>query len=339
MNTIAFRKTFFPCAAAGAVAALAPAIAGAQHFTAWGPASIVAELNSPLGDGCPIEAPDGLHFYLASNRPGTLGANDIWVAERPSKDAAWGEPQNIGPPVNSAAADYCPTPLPGNWLMFVSERPVDPPCSAGPGAGDMYIVHRNPKTGWGTPHHLGCIDAGNGPNSAGAEFSPSLVETSEGTLLFFSSVGAGGQDIYVSKLGDDGRFLPPTVVAELSTPFDDRMPNVSKDGREIVFSSSRPTWGGGQPAAGSQDVYTATRDSVTGLWSDPVNVVSVNTPGSETRASMSRDRERLYFGRDGEIYTSSRSKLTGHDGHGRGHDDRDDDYDRDRHARRQEGWR
>jgi hypothetical protein len=293
--------------------ALLPAVGSAQQFSAWGAAAPVADINVPVfNDGCPIEAPDGLHLFMASNRPGTLGGNDIWVAERASEDSPWSAPQNLGSEINSAANDFCPTPLPGNWLLFVSERPVNAPCSTAPGSGDMYITRKNPAHGWEAPQHLGCVAAGNGPNSAGPEFSPSLVETAEGTLLFFSSNGgAGGQDIYVSTLGDDGRFGAPTIVAELSTPSDDRMPNVSKDGLEIVFSSNRTTWGGGQPSVGQQDVYTARRDSVTALWSEPVNVAAVNTPGNETRASMSRDRARLYFGRDGDVYTSSRDKLTG----------------------------
>jgi hypothetical protein len=45
-------------------------------------------------------------------------------------------------------------------------------------------------------------------------------------------------------------------------------------------------------------------------WSAPINLGdNVNTPGSETRATMSWDGRRLYFGRDGDIYTSSRVKM------------------------------
>jgi hypothetical protein len=288
---------------AGLVAqiSLFPGTAAAQHFSGWTLAVVEADVNSPFGDGCPIEAPDGLHLYLASNRPGTLGGNDIWVAARASEDAPWGEPQNLGRPVNSEASDYCPTPLHGNWLLFVSERPGEETCEAGPGKGDIYVVRRNPARGWGDPQHLGCASTGNGPNTAGSEFSPSLVETKAGTLLFFSSNAAGTQDIYVSELGDDGRFGPAAVVTELSTEFDDRMPNVGKDGLEIVFSSNRATWGGGQAAFGGQDVYAATRSSVDEPWSEPVNLgPNVNTSGQRdasvhvlgSRAPALRTRRR-----------------------------------------------
>ena len=71
--------------------------------------------------------------------------------------------------------------------MFVSERPGEGTCDSGPGFGDIYIVRRNAAVGWGEPRHLGCVETGTGPNSAGAEFSPSLVSTDEGTFLYFSS--------------------------------------------------------------------------------------------------------------------------------------------------------
>lgn len=254
----------------------APAVA--QHYSAWAPAVPVVDVNTPFNDGCPIEAPDGRSLYVASNRPGTLGGNDVWVASR--TDSGWSEPVNLGPPVNSAASDYCPTPLHGRWLFFVSERSGPGTCAAGPGSGDIYMARRNPARGWTTPQHLGCAQDG-GPNTTGPEFSPSIVETAAGTIMYYSSNGANGQqDIFVSRMDADGRFGVGELVPELSTPFDDRMPNVRKDGLEIVFSSNRPTWGGGMAAFGSQDVYSAHRERVDQPWSDPVNLgPAINAAG------------------------------------------------------------
>lgn len=66
----------------------------------------------------------------------------------------------------------------------------------------------------------------------------------------------------------------------------------------------------GKPAFGSFDVYVSTRSSPNGRWSAPINLgPSVNTAGSETPSSLSRDLERLYFGRDGDIYSSTHEKL------------------------------
>lgn len=279
-----------------------PAPGYAQQYSGWSLAAPVLEINTPANDGCPIEAPDGLELYIASNRPGTLGGNDIWVAGRPEKDMQWSPAQNLGTPVNSLANDFCPTPLNGGWLMYVSERPGAETCNAGPGKGDMYLIRNDGRS---APLHLGCASSGAGPNTNGIEFSPSLVSTGQGTWLFFSSDGyTGNMDIVVSAVATDGSIAPGVRVNELSTVSDDRMPNVRKDGLEIGFSSNRPGGFGGQ------DVYIAVRGSVDAPWSAPVNAgPNVNTAGNETRASFSSDGTRLYFGRDGDVYTSSRENI------------------------------
>jgi len=276
----------------------------------WSTAVAVPEVNSPVADGCPIESADGLSLFIASVRPGGAGGNDIYAADRASLTAPWGTPRNLGAPINTASADFCPTPVLGRSLFFVSERPGDgvgpTPC----GGGDIYLSRQSPAGGWSAPVMLKC--APEGPNFAGGERSPSLVETWFGTYLFYSSNGDGGdQDIYVSRMGRDGQFGPGKVVAELSTEFEDIMPNVREreDGSfEIVFSSNRPTWGRGQAAFGAQDVYTARAWWPTGSWSAPKNLgAEVNTAGVEQRSTLSKDGKRLYFGRDGDIFTSTRS--------------------------------
>jgi hypothetical protein len=284
------------------IALLAPAGASARHPSAWGPAQLEVGINSAQADGCPIETPDGKKLYFASTRPGAVGGptdpNDIWVVSRKRIDAPWGEPRHLPEPVNSAAADFCPTPLSGNRLYFVSSRTVPGAC----GAGDMYRTRKWHGT-WRTPKHLGCVATGTGPNFAGGEFSPSIVRTRHGTFLYFSSTGLDGldQDIYVSRMRSNGSFGPPRLVEELSTSANDQMPNVSPDGREIVFASDRPG------TLGAMDIYTARRDRSTGRWSTPVNVGSdVNTAAAETRPSLSGDGKRLHFGRLGDIWVSTR---------------------------------
>ena len=287
----------------------APGLVGAHQFTGWTTAVLEPGVSSAAADGCPIESPDGLSLFIASNRDpigGPTDTNDIWVARRTSTETTFGAPVRLPLPVNSTAADFCPTPLSGKGLLFVSARAVTGAC----GAGDIYFTRKHPVRGWLTPSNLGCSATGAGPNSAGGEFSPSWVETNEGTLLFFSSPGAGGlQDIYVSQRRSDGTFAPGTAVAGLNTAgFNDQMPNVSRDGLEMVFASDRT---GG---AGLFDIYVSTRQSTADAWGAPVNLgPSVNTTAAETRPSLSGDGERLHFGRAGDIWVSTRSQITGSD--------------------------
>jgi len=288
-----------------------PSALAKPRWSEFGPATAVLDTANSVAGGCPIESRDGLSIYMASAKSGGEGGLDIWVAHRPDKESAFGLAENPGAPVNSPENDYCPTPIGGKYLIFVSTRPAGPDGVAC-GGGDIYLTRNNPAHGWDAPLNLGCAETGDGVNTAGGEFSPSLVEAGDNVYLYFSSDHTGNHDLYVSTMRPDGSFPPGEPVDELNTEFDDRMPSVSKDGLEIVFASSRPTWGGGQAAFGSFDIYYASRNNLKEPFSEPVNLGSgINTADGETRSSFSWDSERVYFGRAGEIYVTEREKLRG----------------------------
>jgi len=299
-----------------AIASLSSTAVEAIHFSDWAPAQKIdevagnsPELNTPSLDGCPIQSPDGLSIYMASNRPGGLGSLDIWVARRSSTDAPFGAPENLGAPINSASDDFCPTPVRGGGLFFVSRRVTATSC----GLGDIYFSRRNPAHGWAEPTHLAC--APEGPNSALDEQGPSYVEADGRPLLYFSSgTAALPADIFVSEQGSDGQFGQASPVVELNSAGNDIQPNLRKDGLEVVFSSNF-----GHPGAlGAQDIYAATRATVDDPWSPPVNLgAAINTGAAETRPSFSWDASTLLFGRApgpegmADIYISTRDKVNG----------------------------
>jgi hypothetical protein len=121
--------------------------------------------------------------------------------------------------------------------------------------------------------------------------------------------GDGGHPVHLIPLGTGSA----TPVAELNNgTANDIQPNVRKDGREVVFSSSRTGTTGGQ------DLYVATREDVDDPWSTPVNLGSaVNTTAAETRPSLSWDAQTLLFGRNpgpeggSDIFVATRDKLRG----------------------------
>ena len=286
---------------AGLLAATTTAAAVAAPSGEWGTAQKINEvdgnhaaLNSPASDGCPILSPDGRDLYMASNRPGGHGGLDIWVAHRDAIGEPFGPPENLPAPINSAANDFCPTPLRGKRLLFVSTRSTGESC----GMGDIYMTRNSPAHGWRDPEHLAC--APNGPNTPQDEQGPSLVEIDDVPHLYFSTSAPGVPgDIFVSR-----DFAAAAKVAELSTPGNDIQPNVRKDGLEVVLSS--------QNAQGNQDIYAATRQSTDDAWSTPVNLgAAINTADNETRPSFSWDARTLLFGRapvggPADIYISTR---------------------------------
>lgn len=256
------------------------------------------ELNTASNDGCPILSPDGRSLYIASNRPGGLGGQDIWVAYRRSTRQGWGPPVNLGAPVNSAADDFCPTPVRGKRLFFVSRR--DEP------NGDIYVADMRGRR-WEQPVRLGPE-----VNSPAQEWSPAYFKDDAGRdVLYFSSTrpgGPGGQDIWYSVDYGPAQLAP----GALNTPFDDSRPNVRSDGREIVFDSTRPG------TLGGPDLYSAARGSTAEPWPAATHLAALSSPAADTRASLSWDGSLLLLGsaRDGgegqaDVYVSSRERVRG----------------------------
>lgn len=291
-----------------------------NDFSAWSApvsAEAVAGLfNTASVDGCPFISPDGKTFYMASNRPGGQGGLDIWVSTRASDDDPWGDPENVGAPVNSASDDFCPTiSRDGKLLYFVSARP-------GCGMGDVYVARLRPD-GFDPPELLPCdnmapYDAVNSPFN---EFSPfPQLDPGAGPVLYFSSFRPGGfatepaggtpdSDLYWSA-SQGNAFGTAVPIPGVNSTADDGQPNVGRDGLELFFYSTRA---GG---AGSADLLVATRGHPLDAWSTPANMGIVNSAAAETRPSLSWDGLTLYFGstRAGgegstDIYVTTRQRL------------------------------
>jgi Tol biopolymer transport system component len=247
------------------------------------------EVNTPYVEGCPMQSPNGLRLYFASNRPGGLGGLDIWMSRRATQQDPWGEPVNLGESVNSAADDFCPSPSGRGRFFFVSTR------DGGCGGADIYLTKRRDGER-GPARNLGCA-----LNSAAGEASPSLVEVGRRPMLFFSSNRPDGfspdpdgavpdADIYVSRRGADG-WRMPRLAEGLNSDAEDARPNVRRDGLVVVFDSTRPG------TLGGPDIFVARRSELGAAWSTPRHLPApINSAANETRASLSRDGETMYFG-------------------------------------------
>lgn len=304
-----------------------PVLHEARSFGAWAPVIRVEDIpgthptfNTDSLDGCPFIAADNRTFYMASTRTGGYGGIDIWVSTRKSPRHPWGAPVNLGPPINTAANDFCPTlAADGRTFYFASNR------AGGCGGDDLYITRRHAvkatrhdeddgdsesdrkKGRYGSdtewvyeqPRNLGC-DVNSSANEAGP--SP-VYERGIGLVLYYSSVRPGGftpepagalsgdSDLYRS-VWRGGAFGPSELVPGVNSASNDGQPNVRHDAREIFFFSNRP-------GAQGNDIYAASRDDVRDDWSAPYNLgPNVNSEASETRPSLSLDGRTLYIGSD-----------------------------------------
>jgi hypothetical protein len=283
----------------------AASVASAKEYSDWTdtrsaealPGSS-SEVNTSVGDGCPILDPYTNDLYMASNRPGGHGGQDIWIAQWNGN--GWEAPENAGDNINSDKDEFCPSPARGNRFFFV--RGTLPS-----GDTNIYVSKRNPKTGFGPAQPLPTGD--DAINSSGQEWSPSWFEAPDGReFLYFSSTRSGRQRIYYS-VNFGKAYLAPGVV---NSSADDARPNIRHDGLEIVWDSTR------YGTLGGPDIWTARRSSVDEPWDSAVHFdAPINSPAGESRASLSWDGTMMMFGstRAGEgasdIYRAVRDKVPG----------------------------
>jgi Tol biopolymer transport system component len=108
----------------------------------FSPPMTIPELNSPGGDSRPAVRRDGREILLVSNRPGTLGTFDLWVATRETILQPWSTPENLGPPINGVLANVQATlSSDGRTMIFASGRP------GGLGGLDLYVTTRTKLRG------------------------------------------------------------------------------------------------------------------------------------------------------------------------------------------------
>ncbi|HET8713802.1 MAG TPA: hypothetical protein VFM23_09005 [Gemmatimonadales bacterium] len=268
----------------------------ATRFTEWSePVSLGPAINSEFNDQQAALSKDGLTLYFASNRPGTPGAgpnNDIWVARRECLECAFGEPANLGAPVNTPGNDAAPAlSRDEHWLFILTDRP------GGLGSADIWAAYRenvNDDFGWQPPVNLGAGVNGSGFDGGAAYFE----NEGGGAQLFFNKSPlptAGGGDIYVSTKNADGSWGTAVAVDELNTLLTDQRPSISHNGLDIYFFSNRD---GGE---GGVDIWGATREDVSASFETPTNLGGgINTAAAEQHPFIYRKGgvEQLYFSRN-----------------------------------------
>jgi Tol biopolymer transport system component len=128
-------------------------------------------------------------------------------------------------------------------------------------------------------------------------------ETDEGTpfqsfdgrsLYFFSTREGpgvqGGRDLWVAESPDGAAgFVSPSVVPNVNFDGLDHLPRLSRDGLTLMFVSGRTS-----PNLGS-NIWVSVRPSLSGAFSEPVELAGVNTNAREEGFWLSSDGLTIYF--------------------------------------------
>ena len=227
---------------------------------------------------------------LVRNRESALGmrASCIYALDAIQNPVPF-EPENLGDSVNSELNEYWPClSVDEQQLMFTVMIPRNPDLEGSPVHEDFYLSMRS-GSHW-TPR----VNAGSPLNTMDNEGAHTL--TADGRMLFFTACnrrdGKGQCDIYTSLWVDGNWSRPVNLGAPLNSPYSDKHPTVSSDGRVLYFASNRP---GG---FGSYDIWRSFWDGSS--WSVPENLGdSVNTTGVEQSPFLHPDQRSLYFSSTG----------------------------------------
>jgi hypothetical protein len=90
-------------------------------------------------------SPDDTRLYFSSDKPGGYGGMDLYYSEK--KDGKWGEPENLGPMINTSHSETFPFAAPDGKLFFSSDG------HAGCGGKDIYYTQQIGEM-WVSPVHL-----------------------------------------------------------------------------------------------------------------------------------------------------------------------------------------
>ncbi len=147
-------------------------------------------INTDQWESQPCLSPDKRDLYFASRRFGGYGGSDIYVS-RMQPNGKWGDPENLGPTVNTAGDEQCPFIHADNQTLYFTSNGL-----LGYGDHDLYFAKKGPGNNWAKPVNLGYPI--NTINQEGT-----LFIAADGKTAYYSSdrsEGRGGLDIYSFEL-------------------------------------------------------------------------------------------------------------------------------------------
>jgi hypothetical protein len=199
----------------------------------WTPPE-VAPFSGQYMDLEPAISPDGQRFFFMSTRPlpGTTepsGHEDIWVMERVG--GGWGEPHNLGSPINTEGGEFFPSVTEDGTLYFT--RKVEE------GSESIYRS-RLVNDVYGEPEMLP-----EQVNSGQLRFNAFIARDESYIIVcvWGREDSLGGVDYYIVFRSPEDVWSEPINMGEKINAAEgaEWSPYVSPDGKYLFFMSSRAT--------------------------------------------------------------------------------------------------
>lgn len=192
----------------------------------------VVSFSGKYRDIEPHFSQDGKKLFFASNRPknasDTAPADyDIYVVER--NGSGWGEPKNLGLPINTEKNEFYPSVTTYGDLYFTAQYDQ---CL---GREDIYVARWD-----GTSSYDAIECLGPGINSPYYEFNAFVDPNDE--YIIFTAYGRpddmGGGDLYISYRDKNGNWGGSVNMGpEINTPGLDFCPFVDNEGKYLYYTS------------------------------------------------------------------------------------------------------
>lgn len=240
-------------------------------------------VNSEYSDYAPVLNKDETKLYFTSRRPGNFGEKkklkfydeDIFVSKK--VDDAWTVAKRIGVPLNSKGHDASVCFSPDGKTFYIYKHQKQ----------DIFYSEMGSDSIWSKPKRMD-IDF-----NKKKIHEPSVFFAADGKTMYYVSEidgGFGKKDIFVSKMGEDGKWQKgENLGAEINTPMDEDAPFVTVTGDTLFFSSK------GHVGYGGYDIFMCVKAS-DGKWSEPENVgFPINSSGNDIYFVMTKDGKTGFF--------------------------------------------
>lgn len=218
------------------------AIQAMKNPVSFNPVKLGKEINSEFDDYWPSVTADDKTLVvtrLEPSDPFSLSKErkneNFYMSHR--ENGAWVQSYKLASPVNTDRNEGAQSlTADGNFMYFTACNRAD-----GLGSCDLYVSSRL-KGKWLVPANMGTP-----VNSKSWEAQPSIAP--DGRTLYFASNRSGGKgkmDIWVTRLGPEGKWSEPQNLGDsVNTSGNEMSPYIHKDNKTLYFSSDVWTGMGG----------------------------------------------------------------------------------------------